>query len=64
MLQTKSKKIFQIMSYVMPWEIDYCLLLFDTLSRAKKKTEHKYRVDIALNLSNYYINWQESKRKL
>jgi hypothetical protein len=45
----------------MPWEIDYCLILFDTLSRAKKKTEHYYKIDIALNLSNYCINWEQSK---
>ena len=54
-------KVFQLLTHIMPWEIDYCLILFDTLSRAKKKTEHYYKIDIALNLSNYCINWEQSK---
>jgi len=45
----------------MPWEIDYCLLLFDTLARAKELTTQRYRIDIALNLSNYHIDWSRSK---
>lgn len=55
------KKIFQIATHVMPWEVDYCLVLFDTLARAKKKTEHYYRIDVALNLSSYCIDWKQSK---
>lgn len=54
-------KTFQILTHVMPWEIDYCLVLFDTLGRAKKKTKHCYRIDVALNLSNYHIDWSKSK---
>jgi len=56
-----SKKTFQIFSHIMPWEIDYCLLLFDTLARAKQLTTQRYRIDIALNLSNYHIDWSKSK---
>jgi hypothetical protein len=56
-----SKKTFQIFSHIMPWEIDYCLLLFDTLARAKTLTTQRYRIDIALNLSNYHIDWSTSK---
>ena len=55
------KKVFQLLTHVMPWEIDYCLVLFDTLGRAKKRTEHYYRIDVALNLSSYCINWKQSK---
>jgi len=55
------KKVFQLLTHVMPWEVDYCLILFDTLGRAKKRTEHYYRIDVALNLSSYCINWEESK---
>jgi hypothetical protein len=55
------KKVFQIMTHVMPWEIDYCLVLFDTLARAKTLTNHIYRVDVGFNLSSYYIDWESSK---
>jgi hypothetical protein len=55
------KKTFQIITHVMPWEVDYCLILFDTLGRAKKRTKHRYKIDIALNLSTYCINWEQSK---
>jgi hypothetical protein len=56
-----SKKTFQIVSHIMPWEIDYCLILFDTLARARELTTQRYRIDVALNLSNYHIDWSESK---
>lgn len=54
-------KTFQIMTHVMPWEVDYCLILFDTLSRSRKNTTQRYNIDIALNLSSYIINWEQSK---
>ena len=56
-----NKKTFQIMTHIMPWEIDYCLILFDTLSRSKKNTSHRYNIDVALNLSSYIINWKQSQ---
>lgn len=45
----------------MPWEIDYCLLLFNTLSSGKMLTHSNFKIKIGLNLSNYIINWDESK---
>jgi hypothetical protein len=45
----------------MPWEIDYCLLLFDSLARARELTTQEYRIDVALNVSNYHIDWSQSK---
>lgn len=47
----------------MPWEIDYALLAFTQL---KKSSQHinpddKIHIDVALNLSSYIINWDESK---
>jgi len=45
----------------MPWEIDYCLLLFDSLARARELTTETYKIDVDLNLSNYHIDWSTSK---
>lgn len=45
----------------MPWEIDYCLLLFNTLSSAKVLTHNKFKIKVALNLSSYIIDWSKSK---
>lgn len=56
-----NKRVFQILTHLMPWEIDNCLILFDTLGRARKFTNQIYKVDVALNLSSYHINWEESK---
>lgn len=55
------KKVFQIFTHVMPWEIDNCLVLFDTFARAKRSTTETYKFDIALNVSNYHIDWSQSK---
>lgn len=55
------KKVFQLLTHVMPWEIDYCLLLFDSLARAKSLTTETYKIDIDLNLSSYHIDWNASK---
>lgn len=60
-MNTIHKKTFQIFTHIMPWEIDYCLVLFDSLARARELTTQKYRVDVALNLSNYHIDWSQSK---
>lgn len=47
----------------MPWEIDFALLTFDKLKRASYflDPEDKIYIDIGLNLSSYFINWENSK---
>lgn len=47
----------------MPWEIDYALLTFSQLKKAIShiNPEDKIYIDVALNLSSYIINWNESK---
>lgn len=47
----------------MPWEIDYSLLTFTQLKKASLhlNPEDKVFIDVGLNLSNYIINWDESK---
>jgi hypothetical protein len=47
----------------MPWEIDYALLSFTQLKKSSQyiSSEDKIYIDIALNLSSYIINWEESK---
>lgn len=47
----------------MPWEIDLALLTFDKLKKASYylDPEDKIYIDIGLNLSNYFINWEESE---
>lgn len=47
----------------MPWEIDYSLLTFIQLKKASLhlNPEDKVFIDVGLNLSNYIINWDESK---
>jgi hypothetical protein len=54
-------KTFQLNTHVMPWEVDYCLLLFNTLSTAKMRTSNFFKIDIALNISDYHIDWNSSK---
>lgn len=58
---TNKKKVFQIFTHIMPWEIDYCLVLFDSLARARELTNETYKIDVDLNLSNYHIDWSTSK---
>jgi len=53
----------KIKIHYMPWEVDYALLQFIQL---KKSFQHlspddKVKFHIGLNLSNYIINWEESK---
>jgi hypothetical protein len=47
----------------MPWELDYALLSFTQLQKAKcyLNDEDNVYIDVTLNLSNYIINWAESK---
>lgn len=53
----------KITYHLMPWEIDYALLTFTQLKKAHThlNLEDKVYIDVALNLSNYIINWKESK---
>lgn len=46
----------------MPWELDYALLSFLQLSKAKYHLgiEDKVFVDVTLNLSTYLIDWEKS----
>ena len=48
---------------MMPWEIDYALLSFSQLKKSSYhlNSEDKIYIDVGLNLSNYIINWSESK---
>lgn len=47
----------------MPWELDYALLSFIQLQKAKNyiNEEDKLFVDVTLNFSSYIINWKKSK---
>jgi len=53
----------KIKYHLMPWEIDYALLSFTQLKKSylHLSSEDKIFIDVALNLSNYIINWNESK---
>lgn len=53
----------KIKYHLMPWEIDYALLSFTQLKKSHShlSSEDKIHIDVALNLSNYIINWNESK---
>ena len=54
---------YKITNHLMPWELDYALLSFTQLKKSKYylKDEDKVFIDSTLNLSNYLINWGESK---
>lgn len=47
----------------MPWEIDYALLTFSQLKKSSYylNSEDKIYIHVGLNLSNYTINWENSK---
>ena len=53
----------KIKMHYMPWEVDYALIQFMQLKKASKYLSHEDKIyfHIALNLSNYIINWNESK---
>ena len=52
-----------VLYHMMPWEIDYALLSFTQLKKSKYFLQPDVNVTVksALNLSNYLINWDESK---
>jgi hypothetical protein len=49
--------------HVMPWDIDYALLMFTQLKKSQYHLPEdvKITIDAELNLSSYIINWKESK---
>ena len=53
----------KILTHLMPWEVDYALLQFIQLKKSSQyiSSEDKIYIDVALNLSSYIINWEESK---
>jgi hypothetical protein len=54
---------YKISCHLMPWELDYALLTFVQLKKSKYyiNDEDKVYIDVTLNLSDYIINWEESK---
>lgn len=53
----------KIITHFMPWEIDYALLMFEKLKRSSyflSKDDTVY-ISAALNLTDYAIDWNESK---
>jgi hypothetical protein len=53
----------KIACYIMPWDIDYALLTFTQLKKSKYylPEDVNITIDTFLNLSDYIINWKESK---
>jgi hypothetical protein len=54
---------YKITCHLMPWELDYALLSFTQLQKAKHyiSNEDNIYIDVTLNLSDYIINWSQSK---
>ena len=53
----------KLIYHIMPWEIDYALLTFTQLKKSSYylNSEDKIYIDTALNLSDYIIDWDNSK---
>lgn len=53
----------KLLSHIMPWDIDYALLMFTQLKKSKYYLPKDVNVtlDIELNLTSYLYNWEESK---
>lgn len=53
----------KIWSHIMPWDIDYALLMFTQLKKSQYHLPEDVNItiDVELNLSSYVINWEESK---
>jgi hypothetical protein len=54
---------YKITSHFMPWELDYALLSFTQLKKSKYyvNDEDTIYIDATLNLSDYLIDWNETK---
>lgn len=56
--------VYKITSHFLPWEIDYCMLMFMQLKKSKyylDTKENQIKVEMELNLSNYIIDWNKSQ---
>ena len=53
----------KISYHIMPWEIDYALLSFTQLKKTSfyLPKDVEIKIDVALNCSNYLIDWNETK---
>ena len=53
----------KIMSHIMPWDIDYALLMAIQLKKSKYylPKDVNITIDLELNLTSYLYNWEESK---
>jgi len=53
----------KIICHLMPWDIDYALLTFSQLKKSSYylDSQDTIYIDTALNLSDYVIDWKESK---
>jgi hypothetical protein len=53
----------KIATHIMPWDIDYALLMFTQLKKSKYHlpADVNITLDIELNLTSYLYNWGESK---
>ena len=49
----------KIWSHIMPWDIDYALLMFTQLKKSKYYLPKEVNIvlDIELNLTSYLYNW-------
>jgi hypothetical protein len=55
--------VFKISYHIMPWEIDYALLSFTQLKKSSfyLPDDVTIKIDAALNLSDYLIDWENTK---
>jgi hypothetical protein len=53
----------KILSHIMPWDIDYALLMAIQLKKSKYHLPNDVdiTIDLELNLTSYLYNWEESK---
>ena len=53
----------KILSHIMPWDIDYALLMAIQLKKSKYylSKDVNITIDLELNLTSYLYNWEESK---
>jgi len=55
--------VTKITYHMMPWEIDYALMSFTQFKKSKYYLDpnDRVKIDTFLNLSNYIIDWDNSK---
>ena len=53
----------KIISHIMPWDIDYALLMAIQLKKSHYylPSDVNITIDLELNLTSYLYNWEESK---